>query len=81
MDSGLLAIAQRGGNDRRGRVGVLLDVYVEDIGNGTLCRAKGSNNNSCVDRIRGHEELDGNVFLRLHTQGLLARQSEVRASL
>lgn len=81
MDSGLLAIAQRGGNDRRGCVGVLLDVDVEDIGNGTLCRAKGSNNNSCVDWIRGYEELDGNVFLRLYTQSSLVRQSELRASL
>ena len=72
MDSGLLAIAQSGGNDRRWCIGVLLDVDVEDIGNDTLCRAKRSNDNSCVDRLRGHEELDGNVFLCLYTQGLLA---------
>ena len=72
MDLGLLSVAQGGGNDGCGCVGVLLDINVEGIGNETLGRAKGPNDNSCVDRLRGHEELDGDVFLRLYTQGLLA---------
>lgn len=68
MNPGLLAIAQRGGNGGCGCVGVLLDVDIESIGNDTVCRAKGSNDDSCVDRVGGREELHGNVFLRLYTR-------------
>lgn len=72
MNPGLLAIAQRGGNDGCGCVGVLLQVDVKSIGDDTLRGAKGSNDNSCVDRVGGQEELHRNVFLRLYTRDWLA---------
>lgn len=51
VDLGLFAVAQDGRNDGRGRVGILLDIDVEDIGDDTLRRAKGPNDNGCVDRF------------------------------
>lgn len=72
VDLRLLAISEGGRNRWRRRKSVLLDLDIKGIGNQTLGRAKGSDNDSCVEGPGGREERGRNFLLGLCSRNLIS---------